>query len=376
MKYHALTGLIVLMLAGCEKTDNTEGTEQSNKPQELTTMTVVRGHLTWDEEYTATMEGCHDVEIYPQVSGTISRICVTEGQHVAAGELLFVIDQATYLAALQTATANVHAAEARKETAQLTLNAKKELHRERVIADYDLAMAQNALNVAEAELEQAKAQENQARNDLSYTEIKSPANGVVGRLPYRVGALVSASAEKPLTVVSDTSEMYVYFSMTESRVRELMREYGSQEAGIADMPELSLRLNDGTIYEEKGHVETISGVLNNNTGTTTLRCLFPNRHRLLFSGGIGHIVYPRTERDVIIIPLNVTYELQDKVYVYKWENGKARATEIHPAAHHDGKSYIVLRGLEEGDKVITEGIGVLRDGAEVKEKQSKNANES
>lgn len=161
--------------------------------------------------YSATIRGRQDIDIYPQVSGTIEKLCVTEGQTVRRGQLLFVIDQIPYRAALKTAVANVEAARAAMATAELTYNSNKELYTQKVVSEFSLKTAENTYLTAKAQLTQAEAQEVNARNNLSYTEVKSPSDGVVGALPYRVGALVGANLPYPLTTVSDNSDMYVYF---------------------------------------------------------------------------------------------------------------------------------------------------------------------
>lgn len=168
--------------------------------------------------YSATIRGRQDIDIYPQVSGFLTQLCVEEGQAVRKGQILFIIDQVPYKAALETAVANVESAKAGLATAQLTYDSKKELFAKKVVSEFDLKTAENSWLTAKAQLAQAKAQEVSARNNLSYTEVKSPADGVIGTLPYRVGALVSASLPQPLTTVSDNSDMYVYFSMTENQL--------------------------------------------------------------------------------------------------------------------------------------------------------------
>ena len=338
--------------------------EQSGE-QAYPVMTVAADSVTIEESYSASIQGRQDIEIYPQVSGTIRRVCVKEGQKVRKGELLFVIDQVPYIAALRTATANVRAATAQVETARLDHDSKKELFRENVVSEYDLSTAKNALAVAEAGLEQAKAQETDARNNLSYTEVKSPSDGVVGTLPYRIGALVSPSMTSPMTTVSDNREMYVYFSMTENQLRSLLRQYGSPEEVISRMPAIRLRLNDGTLYENEGRVETISGVINRQTGTVSVRGVFPNEKSLLVSGGIGNVVIPRMERGAVVIPQSATYELQDKLFAYKVADGKAVATQLTVERIHDGKEYIVRDGLRAGDVIVCEGVGLVQDGMEI-----------
>ena len=319
--------------------------------------------------FSATIRGRQDIDIYPQVGGTISKLCVTEGQNVAQGQTLFIIDQVPYKAALQTAEANVEVAKAGVATAQLVYDSKKELFAKGVVSKFDLTTAQNSLLTAKAQLAQAEAQRVNAANSLSYTVVKAPAAGVVGTLPYRVGALVSAAMPKPLTTVSDNSVMYVYFSMNENQLLDLVRTYGSVEATLKQMPAVELKLSDGTIYSEKGRVESISGVIERTTGTVSLRAAFNNKGGLLHSGGSGNIVMPNNYKDCIVIPQVATFELQDRVFVFKSVEGIAKSFPITIEKINDGKEYIVTSGLEVGDVIVAEGAALLREGTPIQPKQ-------
>ena len=236
-------------------------------PAEYAVMTIATTDREIPINYSATIRGRQDIAIYPQVSGTIFELCVNEGQTVSKGQPLFIIDQVPYKAALQTAEANVAAAKAGVATAQLTYDSKKELYAKNVVSQYDLLTAENTLLTAKAQLAQAEAQRVNAANNLSYTVVKAPANGVVGTLPYRVGALVSASIPQPLTTVSDNSDVYVYFSMTENQLLNLTRQYGSIANTLKNMPDVQLVLNDGSVYDRTGRIESISGVIDTSTGS-------------------------------------------------------------------------------------------------------------
>lgn len=320
--------------------------------------------------YSATIRGRQDIDIYPQVSGFITKLCVKEGQMVRRGQVMFVIDQVPYQAALQTAEANVEAATASLATAKLTYDSKKELRARNVVSDFDLKTAENSWLSAKAQLAQMKAHELSARNNLSYTEVKSPCDGVVGTLPYRVGALVSASLPQPLTTVSDNSDMYVYFSMTENQLLALTRQYGSKAEVLKEMPEVELMLNDQSMYEEKGKIETISGVVDRNTGTASLRAVFPNEKGLLYSGTSGNVVLPVSKKGSLVIPQSTTFEIQDKVYVYKVVDGKAQSAPVSVTRVNGGQEYIVDEGLQAGDVIVAEGVGLLREGTPIKIKQN------
>ena len=323
------------------------------------TMEVSRGTRTLSQSYTAVINGR---EIRPQVSGTITQVCIAEGAQVKKGQTLVIIDQVPYKAALETAIANVKSAEASVATARLTADSKEQLFKENVVSAFDLQTARNSLLQAEATLAQAKAEEVNARNNLSYTEVKSPVNGVSGMLPYRVGALVDASISTPLTTVSDDTEMYVYFSMTESQVLSLVRQYKTLDEALKQMPEVELKLSDGLIYEHKGRIDAISGTIDTSTGAVSLRATFPNPEHMLRNGGSGTVVFPYIKENVLIIPQEATFEIQDKIFVYKVVDGKATSSQVTVFPVNNGKEYIVENGLEEGETIIAEGAGLVQEG--------------
>ena len=338
-------------------------TEQG--PAQYGVMTIATTNREIPTNKSATIRGRQDIQIYPQVSGTISELRVAEGESVSKGQTLFIIDQVPYKAALQTAEANVAAAKASVATAQLTYDSKKELFAKNVVSQYDLSTAENTLLTAKAQLAQAEAQRVNAANNLSYTVVKAPANGVVGTLPYRVGALVSASISKPLTTVSDNSDVYVYFSMTENQLLNLTRQYGSIANTLKNMPDVRLVLNDGSVYDRTGRIESISGVIDTSTGSVQLRAVFPNADGLLHSGGAGSVIVPNIHKDCVVVPQVATFELQNKVYVYKVEDGKAASSMIDVEKINNGREYIVKSGLTPGDVIVAEGVGLLREGTPI-----------
>ncbi len=360
----AVAAVCALAAVGCAQAPATM------PPAQYAIVEVVKTTRVIPSSYSATIRGRQDIDIYPQVGGTISQLCVTEGQTVSKGQTLFIIDQVPYKAALQTAEANVAAAKAGVSTAQLVYNSKKELYAKQVVSKFDLSTAENNLLTAKAQLAQAEAQRVNAANSLSYTVVKAPANGVVGTLPYRVGALVSAAMPKPLTTVSDNSVMYVYFSMSENQLLNLTREYGSIAATLKQMPDVELKLSDGSMYGEKGRVESISGVIDATTGSVSLRAAFPNKGGLLHSGGSGNVILPNTYENCIVVPQLATFELQDRVFVYKYVDGVAKSAPIQVAKINDGKEYIVLSGLEAGELIVGEGATMLREGTPIVPKQA------
>lgn len=317
--------------------------------------------------YPATIRGIQDVEIRPKVSGFITKLCVQEGQTVRAGQLLFVIDNVQYAAAAKQAKAAVQSAEAQLATSKLTYQNKVQLNKQNIIGSYDLQSAQNAYLSAQAALAQARASYISAKQNLDYCYVKSPSNGVVGDLPYRVGALVSSSNTQPLTTVSNIGKMYVYFSMTEKQLLEMTRQAGSTHKAISEYPPVKLQLADGSMYNHEGKLTTVSGVIDRTTGTVSIRADFSNPEHLLKTGGSGSIIIPYTNNNAIIIPQDAVAAVQDKYFVYLvGGNNKVKYTEIKVSDNNDGTNYIVTSGLHVGDRIVVQGVTSLSDGMEIK----------
>lgn len=341
--------------------------------QEYAVMTLQPVSSDLKSTYPAIIKGKQDIEIRPQVAGFITKVCVDEGAVVRKGQPLFIIDQVQYQAAVKSAEASVLVAKANVATQQLTVNNKRELLKKNIISQYDMDMAQNLLDSQKAMLAQAQAQLTNARQNLSYTTVTSPSNGVVGTIPFRVGSLVSSSIATPMTTVSDISEMYVYFAMTEKQLLEMTREGGSIKEILAKMPPVQLQLIDGSIYDENGKIETLSGVIEQTTGAVSMRATFPNQKNILRSGGTGSVMIPYTDANALVIPQKATYEIQDKKFVYLvTDSATAKTTEINVFPIDNGQSYVVTSGLKAGDKIVIEGVGTsVKDGMKIQPKETK-----
>ena len=366
--YYAMVRKIVLCLVlGLVVLASCKEKKEEKAAQVYKTMKVECSSQTVKTQYSATMKGKEIVEIRPQVSGLITKILTAEGQKVQKGQALFIIDQVPYQAALNTAEASLKSAKAAEATAQLNYDSKKQLRDQQVISDFELQTAQQALLSAQAQVAQAQAGVTNARNSLSYTIVKSPLSGVAGMIPYHVGALVSSNIAEPLISVCDDSEMWVYFSLSEREVTDLSMQYGSLERFMSEMPDVSLLLSNGQEYGQKGRVDAVSGIVDASTGAVALRAVFPNKEHLLRNGGTGSVVVSTLRENVIVIPQTATFELQNKVFVYRIVDGKTAQTEIKVAPLDDGTTYIVDEGLAEGEAIIAEGAGLLREGAVVNE---------
>lgn len=367
MSYNIKTGLLtaivgLAVLTSCGKKQQQQMPSAVYKTVKVSTQTI-----QLDTEYSATIRGRQDIDVYPQVGGTLQKLCVTEGQTVKKGQTLFIIDQVPFQAALNTAEAALKAAEAQQATAELNYNSRKQLFDERVVSEFDMQTAHNSLLSAKAAVAQAKAQVVNARNSLSYTVVKSPSDGVVGTLPYRQGALVGSSMPKPLTTVSDNTQMYVYFSLNESELLKLAREYGSIDSAVVNMPPVRLLLVDGSEYEEVGKVESVSGVVDRSTGSVQLRAVFNNPNKLLHSGSTGNVIIPATFENVIVVPAAATVQTQDKFKVFIVdENGIAHSQLITINEKDGGNEFIVTSGLKGGEEIVAEGAGMVKEGQDVK----------
>ena len=308
--------------------------------------------------YPATIKGVQDVQICPKLQGFITQINVKEGQTVGAGQVLFVLDNATYQAQVRQAQASVNTSQAQCNTSKLSYENSQKLFESGVIGDFELQSASNGYEQAKASLAAAQASLANAKEMLSFCYVKSPAAGVVGTLPYKIGTLVNTSTV--LTTVSNNSSMEVYFSLTEKDALNMT------QASLGEFPSVQLRLADGTIYNHEGKVTKMSGVIDPSTGSVQIIALFPNAEKQLKSGGSGAIVIPRSNSSAIVIPQSCVSEVQDKKFIYLLgEGNKVKYSEIKVDPQNDGNTYIVTEGLKVGDKYVTNGITKLNDGMEI-----------
>jgi membrane fusion protein (multidrug efflux system) len=348
----------VLLVASCGKSG---GGRPEFGDNEYPVVTVGTSSASSQTTYPASIKGVQDVQISPKVGGFITRINVKEGQTVSAGQTLFEIDNVTYQAQVRQAQASVNTAQASCNTAKLSFENSQKLYENKVIGDFELQSATNQYEQAKAGLAQAQAALASAKEQLSFCYVKSPAAGVVGTLPFKVGALVNASSV--LTTVSNISQMEVYFSMTEKEALAMSKSGD----GLQALPAVKLQLSDGTIYGHEGKVAKMSGVIDAATGTVQMIAVFPNPERLLKSGGSGAIVIPSENSSAIVIPQSCVMEVQNKKFVYLFDSRdkKVNYTEIKVAPQNDGNNYVVTDGLKPGDQYVTNGLTKLKDQMEI-----------
>lgn len=358
MKKIALWMLTAALLTGCGSKSDPMG-EANN---DFAVVTVQGTSTDLNTSYPATIKGMQDIEIRPKVSGYLVKLLVDEGATVRKGQPLFLIDSEQYRAAVNAAEAQIRVCHANIATQKLTVENKRTLFKQNIISSYDLQMAENTLASYEAQLAAAQANLQSARDNLRWCTVSSPADGVVGSIPYRVGSLVSASSAQALTTVSNISKMYVYFSMTEKQLLALTKN-GNVQSAIAKMPAVNLVLADGSTYGLTGSVSTISGVIDPSTGSVQMRATFDNPNQVLRSGGTGSILIPTRNANAILVPQKATFDIQDKKFVYVVNADKTVASrEIEVLQINDGTSFVVTSGLKNGERIVVDGVNKLKNG--------------
>jgi len=332
-------------------------------------LTLKEREITLYTDYPATIEGRQNVEIRPKIDGYIDAIYVDEGATVKKGQLLFRISNPQYEETVRNAEASVGVTQAAVETAQLEYEKVKPLVEKNIVSQFDLQSAKLNLASKKAALVQVEAILANAKTNLNYLKVTSPANGVIGLIPYKIGALVSSTSTEPLTTVSDISTVYAYFSFNEKQLLEFLRANTGNTLGekIKGMPAISLILTDGSLYEKEGKMDMISGLIDTKTGAASIRASFPNPSGLIRSGGSATVRIPKNLKSVIVIPQSATTELQNKQFAYTiGTDNKVKRVPVTTTASSDGQYFIVTNGLKTGDRIVLEGVSLLKENAVIK----------
>lgn len=358
-KYMILLAPLMLSACGLDLPQETQSSFE--------TMTVKKTDIELPYKFSAKMKGSNDVTITPQASGQLMKICVTEGQQVKKGQTLFIIDSRNARLELEAAQANLQAAKAQENSAKLEYESNRNLYDKKIVSSYMLSNSENAYKQAQAAVAQARAAVNRAKVELGFCTITAPVSGVTGSIPVRVGDQVSPMSE--LTILSGNTTMYAEFSVNEAIIEEMVH-YGinadEMDKYIAELPEATFVMKNGTKYPHKGRVVSLTGVVNSETGSLTAKVSFPNPDGHLYSGIQGTIVMSFAEKNVIVIPQSAVVRLQDKSQVYKVKaDSTATAVEIKTLDTGNGKDFIVTTGLKVGEKIITTGANNVTEGQKV-----------
>lgn len=339
------------LLSSCK---NESGQNMAQAAPQYPVLKISEAPITLQRKYPAVIQGEEDIEIRPRINGYLQKIYIEEGSRVKKGDLLFKIDAPQY-------NEVVKAAQSAVKNAELKVQKATPLVEEGIINQYELDAAKLDLEAQRASLAQAQANQR-------YTFIKSPVDGVVGAIPYRTGSLVSPQVVAPLTVVSDIDNVKVYFSMDEKEYLEFYADHegNSVDDKLKSFPKVKLQLSDGSILESEGEITAIGGLLNQQTGSARLTAVFPNANQRIRSGGSGKILIPQSFPSAIMVPQKSTFELQDKRMVYKVKDDRVFTSEIKTMPTTVDNKFVVTEGLSEGDIIVFEGAGTLRDSLQIK----------
>jgi len=331
------------------------------------TMTVEKSDIDLPYKFSARMKGQNDVTVTPQVSGQLTKICVTEGQQVKKGQTLFIIDSRNAQLDLEAAKANLEAALAQENSAKLEYESNKNLFEKNIVSRYMLDNSENSYKQAQAAVAQARASVNRAKVNLGFCTITASVSGIIGEIPVRTGDQVSPMTQ--LTMLSGNTTMYAEFSVTEAIIENMVQEgikAAEVEKILAGMPEATFVMKNGTEYPHKGRIISLTGIVNAATGSLTSKVSFPNPDGHLYSGIQGTVVINFAEKDVIVIPQNAVVRLQDKALVYKVQpDSTATAIDVTTQDTGNGQDFIITSGLNVGDRIVTTGANNVTEGQKV-----------
>jgi len=361
-----LAGLIILQ--NCTKA--AEGAGALPPPPELPVYIVITSNTSTFQEFPTALEGKNNVEIRSQVDGYLDRIYVEEGAFVRAGQPLFKIDSRSYGEQVNMASANLQAANANIQKMKVEVDRLTTLVAEKVVSDVQLKTAKANYAVAVATAAQAKAALGGSRITNGFTTITSPVSGYLGRIPYKKGSLISKTDPTPLANVSDISEIYAYFSISEIDFIAFQKKYvgATLEEKMKNMPFVDLVIADNTTYSEKGKMKMIDGQFDKSTGAITVRATFPNPNGTLRSGNTGKVRMPQLLSNAVVIPQESTFEIQDKTYVYILGKDKKVTSRPITISGKTDNYYFISEGLKKGDQIVFTGLGSLKDGTPIKPK--------
>lgn len=359
-----LFGTACFMLFGLSSCGNNQEAPAS-VPQKYSTIIVNEQSAELMSVYPTTIKGQEDIEIRPRIDGFIDAIYVDEGSVVRKGQALFKINSPQAEQALKSANAALKSAQAQVNTAKINVERIRPLAEQNIVSMVQLTTAEDSHQTALAGLAQAEAALENAQATMSWTNVTSPVDGFVSTISYRLGSLVNSA--NVLTTVANTSNVFAYFSLNEKELSTFLSglEGKTQAEKIKNAPEVTLTLADGSVYEHKGRIETIAGSINVTTGSANFRAEFTNREGQLRSGISGRISVPRNLENVLIIPQKATFTLQDKVLVYAVQGDSVVRRVVSVVSTPDGKNYAVTGGLNNGERIVTDGLATLSNGKKI-----------
>ncbi|MBC8083807.1 MAG: efflux RND transporter periplasmic adaptor subunit [Hymenobacter sp.] len=332
-------------------------------------LTLMPRPAVLNADYPTVLQGRADVEIRPKVDSFVDQILVDEGARVRRGQLLFRLNSDEADQQVRSARAAILIAQADVNAAAMDVEKTRPLVERKILSQYQLSAYEFTLQSRQGGLAQSRAALLNAQKTQSYARITSPADGVIGTLPYKLGSLVNSGMAIPLTTVASIGSVRAYFSINEKQA--LAYYQGANGATPAErlrqMPNVQLVLSDGTVYGQAGRIEAASGLVNTQTGSVTIRATFPNAGGVLRSGATGQVRVPQQLPQALLVPQAATYELQGKRFVYLvGDSSKVRNTEITVLPLTAGLNYVVSKGLKAGDQLVLSGVSALKDGQTIR----------
>ena len=357
------TSAFILLTTSCG--DDKQNSVGQQTAQKYPTTIISKQDVTLESVYPVTIKGKEDIEIRPRIDGFIDAIYIDEGSVVKKGQALFKINSPSAEQALTSARAAVKSAQAQVNIARVDVSRIKPLAEKDIVSMVQLETAESSYQAALAGLAQAEATLKNAEATMGWTNVTSPVDGLVGEIPFRQGSLVSSN--NALTTVANTSNVFAYFSLNEKELSSFMDnlEGSTQAEKIKNAPEITLTLADGTVYDNPGKIETVAGSVNTTTGTASFRAEFPNKEGKLRSGVSGRISIPRHLENTILVPQKATYAQQNKTLIYLVQCDSVLQRVISVLPTPDSKSYVVTAGLQDGDRIVTDGIVTLSHGIKI-----------
>jgi membrane fusion protein (multidrug efflux system) len=361
---------LFLLFSGCGLKKAEE--QAAVNPPSLPVVLIEKKDVAIYNEYPASIEGKVNIDLRPQVEGYLEKIFVDEGAYVKAGQPLFKISDKVYREQLNTATANLHIAEASVKNAQIEVDKITTLYANKVVSDFQLRTVKVAYESAEAMVEQARTMVAAARINLDFTLIKAPVSGYIGRMPKRIGSLVSSTDPVALTTLSDIHEVYIYFTMSESAFLKFNGQGNGKtlQQRINSFHPVSLKLANGEVYAHKGKIEVVAGQADKSTGGISLRATFPNTEGLLRSGNTGKIIIREQFDNVSTVPIAATLDIQNKTFVYVLKDSNKVAMQPIVIKGKNETFYFVSEGLEPNTSIVVSGIETIQDGSVIVPKRN------
>lgn len=369
MKNNTIKALFMVLIGtatiGCSKKEEAPKAAAPALDVVAATTRDVVGYTT----FPATIQGKINNDVRAKIQGYIQEVYVHEGQVVSKGQPLFKLEANNLTETASAAKSGIAVAQANVNVAQVEVDKLIPLVQKNIISNVQLETAKANLASAKSMLAQAKANFGSASANVDYSVVRAPISGIVGQLPLKKGSLVGPADQMALTTIADISSVYAYFSMNEKEYFQFLNEAPGTSLGekIKNLPQVELELADGSIYSEKGKIETVSGQIDAATGTVQFRVAFTNPNKLLSNGNSGTIRLPKKYTNVLVVPEVASYEQQGKINVYKVVKDTVVSTVVDVTARVDNM-IIVKQGIKEGDVIVVSGVGSLKNKMAIKPK--------